>query len=160
MTLIPVVIATLVVNAAAVAVAVANGWPAEFGTHNDPHRVADQWIASGTAISAPLAPLVVLAVCGALVGMRSRRLGLIGAIGATCVGVLAIIGELGEPTLRHPVNTLEALFHVVGVVLGVGIILTGSREAWGRLSRTAGEPEARARLGRDRPRSDSRGSLR
>ena len=35
-------------------VAIANGWPAELGTHDDPHHVFGQWIGSGAAISVPI----------------------------------------------------------------------------------------------------------
>ena len=34
--------------------AIANGWPAESGTHDDPHHVFGQWIGSGAAISVPI----------------------------------------------------------------------------------------------------------
>jgi hypothetical protein len=47
-------------------VAIANGWPAELGTHDDPHHVPGQWIGSGTAISVPIAPLAALAVFAVL----------------------------------------------------------------------------------------------
>jgi hypothetical protein len=56
------VMAMFLLNAAAIPVAIANGRPAEFGTHHDPHHVSGQWIGSGTVISVPIAPLVALAV--------------------------------------------------------------------------------------------------
>jgi hypothetical protein len=54
--------ATFLLNAAAIPLAIANGRPAEFSTHDNPHRVSGQRIGSGTASSALIAPLAALAV--------------------------------------------------------------------------------------------------
>jgi hypothetical protein len=130
-----VVAAIVVQNAVAAVVAVSAGWPAEFGTHHDPDHVSDQWVSSGTAISAPVAPLVALLVFAALVATGRRRIAFIGALGATLVGVVFIIGVFGEPTTFHPRTGVEALFHVIGLLLALALALTGSRAAWRWLRR-------------------------
>jgi uncharacterized BrkB/YihY/UPF0761 family membrane protein len=117
-------VATVVLNAAAAAVAVSQRWPAAFGVTPDPDHIAQNWLTSGTAISAPLAPIVALAAFIALANARSRRAQVVGFLGSLIVGVLFVIGQLGEPTLMRPESPLEATFHVVGLVLALILIAT------------------------------------
>lgn len=125
-TLLLVVGATIGLNVVATAVAIDHGWPAAFGTRHDPSRVSHDWIASGTAISAPLVPLIALAILTAL-ATRPRRLGALGAALCALIGVVFVVATLGEPTTLDPDSSLEELFHLLAVAFSATLIFAAAK---------------------------------
>jgi hypothetical protein len=115
-------LAVLVENAVATVVGVRERWPAAFGVAPDPEHIT---LLSGSAIAAPLAPLLVLVGCTVLVLLPWQRLRIAGAVGAGLLGILFVIGTLGEPTTFHPEAALEEVFHLLGLVLAIGLVALG-----------------------------------
>lgn len=126
-------VAVLVVNAIALAVSVARRWPAAFGVTPDPNHIT---LGSGSAIAAPVEPLAAVAVCVILVVLPWRWVRVVGSVAATLLGVVFLVGNLGEPTTFHPEAALEAFFHVVGIGLALGLLGLG---VWNSAANLRGE---------------------
>jgi hypothetical protein len=109
-------------NAFATAVGIRERWPAAFGVIPDPDHIT---LLSGSAIAAPLVPLLVLVGCIVLLLLPWRWLRRAGAVGAALLGVLILIGTLGEPTTFQPESGLEEAFHLTGLVLAIGLVGLG-----------------------------------
>jgi hypothetical protein len=109
-------------NAIAAVVGMKERWPGAFGITPDPDHIT---LLSGSAIAAPLAPLLLLVGCIVLLLLPWRSLGIAGAIGAALLGILFIIGTLGEPTTFQPESALEELFHLAGLMLAIGLVGLG-----------------------------------
>src|SRR5438105_3458700 len=112
-------LAVLVENAVATVVGMKQRWPAAFGVTPDPAYIT---LLSGSAIAAPPVPLLLLIGCTMLVLLPWRWLRIAGAVGAALLGILFVIGTLGEPTTFRPESALEELFHLLGLVLAMGLV--------------------------------------
>jgi hypothetical protein len=96
-------------------VGVAAEWPTQFGDPGDPEDVETEWIARGTAVSAPLGPMVVLLV-GALLAQRLDRWALVGIALTAIVAVVMLIGALGEAFADSTSDVPR------GVLVGSGVL--------------------------------------
>lgn len=76
-------------------VAIAAGWPAQFGGGGEPDDVAREALTRGTALSPPLAP-VVLFVAALAASLRRGAVGLVGAVLLIVVSAVFVLGALGE----------------------------------------------------------------
>lgn len=105
--------------------AIAAGWPAQFGGGGDSANVASESLGRGTALSPPLAPVAIFVVSLAL-AMRPGTIGKVGTLLVMLVTVVFVIGGLGEafaaPTADVPRAAL-ILSGLLAVVLGTGVII-------------------------------------
>ena len=97
----------------ATVVAIVANLPSQFGgVGTDAGR---EFLSRGTAISAPLVPMIVLAASIVLL-RRTDRWANVG-VGATClVGVLFLIGGLGEAFAKETPDTPKAVLVASGIV--------------------------------------------
>jgi hypothetical protein len=103
-------------------------WPSEFviGEVTE-HRVTLADIVSGTVTSLPLAPWIAL-IAFALLARSRRWWGTLAAVVLCLLGVLFIIGGLGEvftPPTPYVPRTVLLTAGVVGGVLGLSLLLLG-----------------------------------
>jgi hypothetical protein len=117
-------------NAVAAAVGIKERWPGAFGVTPDPDHIT---LLSGSAIAAPLVPLLLLVASIVLLLLPWRWLRIGGAVGAALLGILFIIGTLGEPTTLKPESALEELFHLTGLIFAIGLAGLGFWTAAGYL---------------------------
>lgn len=106
-------------------VAIAAGWPAQFGGGGDPTDVASESLSRGTALSPPLAPVLLFVVALAL-AVRAGTLGKIGTVLVMLVSVVFVVGGLGEafaaPTPDVPKAAL-VLSGLLAVLFATGVIV-------------------------------------
>ena len=113
-------LALLVLHAVGTAVAVSANWPAQFGGVGT--DAGDEWIARGTALSAPLAPLFVLCVAAVLASLR----GWVSRVGAALVVLLSLlfmVGALGEAFAPATEDVSKAVLVASGIV---GVVVAGA----------------------------------
>ena len=111
-------IAFFIYAAVAAVVSVLAGWPAQFGGAGDPANVGGEFLSRGTAIAPPLVPLVALGG-GALLVRKGGWWGAVGAVTLLLLGVVFVIGGLGEALAPSPLTAPRVVL-VVGAVLAVG----------------------------------------
>ena len=117
-------------NLIGLVISVAARWPAEFGGVGDPDNVAREFFSRGTLLAAPLAPLVALVVSAFLALRAGGWLRVLGLVGLMVIGVLFIIGTLGEPQRPEasdpPVVFLLAWQAVFIAISAMQIVLAGA----------------------------------
>jgi hypothetical protein len=118
---------TLVLSTVGAVVAIADRLPAEFGGPGDPNNVAGEFLSRGTALSPPLVPMVLQVVFTVLATARRRWWGTLGVAGLTLLGLLYLIGGLGEGFWPDRFNLFEKLLQFLGLVsallmLGLGLL--------------------------------------
>lgn len=95
----------IAVNVLATILAIILNLPSLFDAPAQPAPIETDWIARGTAISAPLAPIALLAAC-ALLLRRHDGWGIAGLIGVGLTSIMFLIGAVGEfnaePTIESP----------------------------------------------------------
>ena len=119
----------LVYALVAMVVAITQDWPAEFSTTSadDPETVV-QWIVRGSLISAPLAPLVAQVVLTGLALLERRGWRVVAGIGFALLGVVYMIGNLGEPLdpeRSDPPVIVYGAFRMIGVAVVVALLVLG-----------------------------------
>lgn len=107
----------IALNVLATILAIILDLPSLFDLPADPSPIETDWIARGTAISAPLAPIVLLAASALLV-RRHDRWAIAGLIGVGLVSVLFLIGAVGEFTAEPAGNVSRAVLTVAGITWG------------------------------------------
>ena len=113
-------LALLVLHAVGTVVAVSANWPAQFGGVGT--DAGAEWIARGTALSAPLGPLVVLVVAAVLASLR----GWVSRVGEGLVillSVLFMVGALGEAFAPATEDVSKAVLVASGVL---GVMVAGA----------------------------------
>jgi len=119
-------------------VAVANGFVAGFPPQTL-QQLNDQWLRSGSAVSAPMLPLLALAVFVVLAQLRWRRVRISGGVGCVLLASLVVLACASEPTFRHPVSALEfllqLLFITLAIALGVVVAVAVASEIRGPVAR-------------------------
>src|SRR5215813_9926141 len=106
-------------------VAVANGFVAGFPPQTL-QQVNDQWLWSGSAVSAPMVLLLALAVFVVLAQLRWRRVRLSGGVGCVLLAGLVVLACASEPTFRHPVSALEFLLQLLFITLAITLSVVGA----------------------------------
>ena len=117
----------------AVVVAITQDWPAEFSTTpaDDPDTVG-QWIVRGSLVSAPLAPFVAQVVLTGLALLRRPGWRIVAGVGFALLGVLYVIGSLGEPLdpeRSDPPVLVYGAFRLIGVVAALALVVLGAATA-------------------------------
>lgn len=107
-------------NVLATILAIVLDLPSLFDPPAQPDPIETDWIARGTAISAPLPPIALLAAC-ALLLRRHDRWAIAGLIGIGLLSTLFLIGAVGELTAQPAGNVTRA-------------VLTGAGIAWGAIA--------------------------
>lgn len=91
---------------------------------------AQEWVARGTAISPPLVPMIIFAI-SILLALRRSRWGTAGVVLICLLGVVFIIGALGE-ALAPPTPAVGQVVlvgsGVAGSVMGLLLVGFGIRE--------------------------------
>jgi hypothetical protein len=113
-------------------IGVAARLPYQFGGVGDPGRVAEDFVARGTAVSPPLVALVILVVAIIIAAQR----GLVGRIGSALLAVLAAIflvptlGELlGAGAFSGVAQVFVIGWSLIGAAMIAAICVSGVREA-------------------------------
>jgi hypothetical protein len=126
-------VAVAACSALGAVVAISSGMDAQFGGAGDPHRVAQEALGRGTALSAPLLPVLVCLACGALSLARARWWGTLGLVGMALGALLFTVGGLAEAwsgarfdLAAHLVGALGTLLSLTLLALAMGA-LAGSR---------------------------------
>ena len=104
------------------AIAIDQGWPAEFGSVGDPTDVAGEWVSRGTLLSPPLVPMLAQGLFTLLALARRRGWRIVAGLGLAALGVLYTIGGLGEPLDPEASNPPVALYAALRVAGLVGCI--------------------------------------
>jgi hypothetical protein len=109
--------------------------PYQFGGVGDPARVAEDFVAKGTAVSPPLVALVILVVAMVIAAQR----GLVGRLGSGALALLALvflvatIGEIvGAGAFTGAAQILVVAWNLIGAAIIFGMLVFGSQEALGR----------------------------
>lgn len=110
----------IALNVAATVLAIILDLPSLFDPPPERAPIETDWIARGTAISAPLAPMALLAACALLV-RRSDRWAMVGLIGVGLTSTMFLIGAVGEFTAEPTSEVPRA-------------VLTASAIAWGTIA--------------------------
>ena len=111
----------LVLNVIATVVAIVVNLPSQFGIVGT--DAADEFLTSGTAISAPLLPVVLLLVVVAFAGRRDRWAWL-GIAAAYLAALLVAIGAVGELQADPTEDTPRGVLVGAGVVwLAIAVVL-------------------------------------
>jgi hypothetical protein len=111
-------------------IGLAERWPAaQFGGAGDPSKIATQWMTKGTALSPPLFMLAAMAAAVVLMlaGSRARARAL-GACLALMVGVVSVIGTLGEVVAPATPAVPRAVQYggVFGAAGSLAVVVTGA----------------------------------
>lgn len=117
-------------------VAIAAGWPAQFGGVGDAENVAAEALTRGTALSAPAPPMVVFAIALWL-ATRRRVAGTVGTVLLMLLSLAFVVGGLGEafaPSTPDVPRAVLVLSGVVAFLLGGATVLAGIQ----RLRRSRG----------------------
>ncbi len=104
--------------------AVSNGFVAGFPAQTL-QELRDQWLWSGSAVSAPMPPLLALAVFVVLAQLRWRRVRIIGCVGCVLIAGLFVFACANEPTFLHPVSSLEFLLQLLVIALAIALGVAG-----------------------------------
>lgn len=123
----------LVVMLTGAVVAVAAGWPAQFGGRGDPSNVAGEALTRGTALPPPVAPVLVYIVA-LVAALRPGRIGTAGTALLILVSAVFVVGGLGEafaPATPDVPRLALVVSGLLAVLLGAGVIVAAVR----RLSR-------------------------
>ena len=110
-------------------------WPGQFAFGEPDPNVTVGVFARGTVTSIPLVPWLALGVFTLLATSR-RWWGTIGVVGLCLLGVVFIIGGMGEvfaPSTPHVSRTVLITGGAVYVVLGVSLSLSGIAELIDRM---------------------------
>lgn len=100
-------------------------WPAQFGGRGDPSQVATEFVARGSTTAPPLLPFIVLGVAG-WAARFTGRWGLLAAGALAILGVLFVVGGLGEILAPEPATAPRPVLVVGGLVAALGgALLTG-----------------------------------
>ncbi|MDQ3479929.1 MAG: hypothetical protein M3423_01125 [Actinomycetota bacterium] len=125
----------LVLNVIATLVAIAVNWPSQFGqVGTDADK---EFLAKGTAISAPLAPVVCLIVV-VLLARRENAWGWVAVVAAYATAAMFSIGGVGEFVGEPTVDTPKAVLVVAAVawlVVAVLLALAATSAAVERIRR-------------------------
>ena len=113
-------LALLVLHAVGTALAVWANWPAQFGGVGT--DAGAEWVARGTALSAPLPPLVVLAAAAVLASLRGWA-ARVGAALVVLLGLLFMVGALGEAFAPATEDVSKAVLVASGVL---GVVVAGA----------------------------------
>jgi hypothetical protein len=105
--------------ALAAIVSILLGWPAQFGGRGDPAQVAVEFVVRGTATAPPLLPLIALGVAGWSARFAGRW-GLLAAGVLSILGVLFVVGGLGEILAPEPTTAPRPVLIVGGLVAAFG----------------------------------------
>ena len=106
-------------------VAVANGFVAGF-PRQTLQQLNDQWLWSGSAVSAPMLPLLALAVFVVLAQLHWRRVRISGGVGCVLLAGLVALACASEPTFRHPVSALAFSLQLLLITLAITLGLAGT----------------------------------
>ena len=106
-------------------IAVSDGFVAGFPpqTHQ---QLTDQWLWSGSAVSAPMLPLVALVVFVVLAQLPWRLIRIIAGVGCLSVAALFIFACASEPTFLHPVSALEFLLQLLVIAFAIALGVAGT----------------------------------
>ncbi len=107
----------IALNVLATILAIILDLPSLFDPPANPDPIETDWIARGTAISAPLAPIALLAACALLI-RRHDRWATAGLIGIGLVSALFLIGAVGEFTADPAGNVTRAVLTAAGITWG------------------------------------------
>jgi hypothetical protein len=114
--------------------------PYEFGGHGDPNTVAEDFVAHGTALAPPLVPIILLVVFAILAPSR-RWWGTLAVVGLIILGVVFIIGGLGESFVPGDFSGIGAIgigaLRAVGLLLALLMVLFGVLDLMKRQRRRA-----------------------
>jgi hypothetical protein len=113
-------------------VSIDHGWAAEFGDVGDPTDVSGEWISRGTLFTPPLAPLVAQAALTALALVQRRVWQLVAGVGLALLGVLYLVGGLGEPidpAASDPNVVVYWLLRLTGLLGAAALVVTGAAAA-------------------------------
>lgn len=129
----------LVLNVLATIIAVAVNLPAQFGGVGT--DAGEEFLTSGTAISAPLLP-VVLMLLVVLLAPRRDRWGWVGVALAYLTAVMVGMGGIGEMTAEPTADTSRAVLITAGIAwLAVAAVLVAlATAAVVRAQKTATAP--------------------
>jgi hypothetical protein len=109
-------------------VSIDHGWTAEFGDVGDPNDVSGEWASRGTLFSPPLAPMIAQALLTALALVQRRIWQLVAGAGLALLGVLYVVGGLGEPldpVASDPGVVVYALLRLTGLVGAGALVVAG-----------------------------------
>ncbi|MGH3372080.1 MAG: hypothetical protein ACRDPR_19010 [Nocardioidaceae bacterium] len=131
----------LALNVVATVVAIVVNLPSQFGIVGT--DASQEFLISGTAISAPLLPVVLLAVVAVLADRRDPRGG-VGIVAAYLTAVTVAIGGVGEMVATPTADTSKGVLVGAGVawlVVAAALVAQATLAATERRSRaTAGSP--------------------
>ena len=134
--LIATAIATLLAfNALGLVVSLIEKAPKEFGGVGDPDNVLGEFPTQGTLFAAPLAPLLVL-ILGLWLRGCGRWFAILGLLAVIVVGVLFVVGTLGEPwqpQASDPPLALLIVWRSVGIALSVSLIGLAGADLYGKV---------------------------
>lgn len=112
----------LALNVVATVVAIAVNWPSQFGQVGT--DAGEEFVLTGTAISAPLLPVVLLVVI-VLLARRPGGLGWVAIIAAYLTAVVVLVGAMGELVAEPTVDTPKAVLITAGLAWSlVAVVLT------------------------------------
>lgn len=107
----------IALNVVATVLAIIFDLPSLFDAPAQRAAIETDWIARGTAISAPLAPIALLTACAMLV-RRDDRWAIAGLVGVGLVSAMFLIGAIGEFTAEPDNNVSRAVLTSAGIVWG------------------------------------------
>jgi hypothetical protein len=109
-------------------VSIDHGWTAELGSVGDATDVSGEWVTRGTLFTPPLVPMVAQAVLTGLALVRRRVWQIVAGAGLAVLGVLYVVGSLGEPidpVASDPNTGVYWLLRVTGLVGALALTVTG-----------------------------------
>lgn len=110
--------------------------PYEFGGHGDPNKMAEDFVAHGTALAPPLVPIILLIAFTILAPSR-KWWGTLSVIGLILLGVLFSIGQLGESFVPGGLTGFGAVaigaLRLAGILLAVSMVVFGALELVSRI---------------------------
>jgi len=116
--------AILVFSAIGWVISVVFEMPGEFGDLGDPDNVLAESVTRGTLLAAPLTTLIGLVVLSLLIWRGNRWLRSVGLLGMMILGVLFVVGNLGEPLdpeASDPPLALLLVWRAIGTGLSVSL---------------------------------------
>ncbi len=115
-------------------IAVSNEFVAGFPPQT-PQQLSDQWLWSGSAVSAPMPTLLALVMLVVLAQLRWRRVRIIADFGCALLAAVFIFAVANEPTFLHPVSALEFLLQLLFIALAIALGVVGIGAAVSNLRR-------------------------
>jgi hypothetical protein len=110
------VVVVLVLNVVAAAVAIAVNWPSQFGQVRT--DASEDFLAAGTAISAPVLPVALLLVT-LLLASRRGAWGWVAIGAAYLTAILLFVGAVGEFVAEGTADTPKSVLVTAGVAWAV-----------------------------------------